>query len=122
MYPPIFQVCAANEGVTAMLGTAPVRLYPFGLAPQGTVLPYAVWQIISGSPFNSLNSRPDTDYFGIQVDVYADSVTPARDAAKAIRDAVEKVAYVVAWNGEERDDETQNYRISFDIDWHVPRS
>lgn len=35
MYAPIFAVCAADPAVTALLGTSPVRIYPFGEAPEG---------------------------------------------------------------------------------------
>ncbi|WP_441295664.1 tail completion protein gp17, partial [Pseudomonas aeruginosa] len=45
----------------------------------------------------------------------------ARDAAKAIRDAIELSAYVVRWGGESVDPDTKTYRVSFDIDWIVQR-
>lgn len=121
MFPPIFQVCAASPAVTALLGTNPTRLWPFGEAPQRVALPYAAWQTIGGLPENYLEDRPDVDSWSIQIDVYADTVTKARNAAKALRDAIEPVAYVTRWGGESRDPKTKHYRVSFDVGWIVPR-
>lgn len=104
-----------------MLGSNPTRLYPFGEAPQNVGKPYAVWQTISGSPENYISTLPDMDSYSIQVDVYAANATAARNAAKAIRDAVEPYAHVTFWGGESRDPDTNNYRVNFTVDWWVPR-
>jgi hypothetical protein len=121
MYPPIFQVCAANAGATALLGSSPVRLYPFGEAPQGVQLPYAVWQTIGGFPENYLGEIPDADTFSIQIDVYAATPESARSVATAIRNAIQTRANIVSWNGEDRDKDTRNYRVGFSVDWIVRR-
>jgi len=121
MFPPIFQVAAADPGVTALLGSGPVRLYPFGEAPEGVTLPYAVWQLVAGSPENYLAGRPDMDGFTLQVDVYAATGSSARSVGAALRDAIELKAHVVRWGGESRDKDTNNYRLSFDVDWLTPR-
>lgn len=121
MNPPIFQVCAAVPAVTALLGSGPTRLFPFGEAPQGVALPYAVWQTITGLPENYLGQAPDIDQFTIQVDVYADRGSTAREVAAALRDAIEPHAYVVSWNGESTDPDTGHKRYGFDVTWHVHR-
>jgi hypothetical protein len=121
MFPPIFTTCSASPVVTAVLGSSPTRIYPFGEAPQNVAKPYAVWQTLSGSPENYLGRLPDIDLYIMQIDVYAATVTLAREAAEAIRDAVEPVAHVTSWNGEFRDSETNNYRVSFTVDWWVER-
>lgn len=121
MFPPIFQLCAGDAGVKSALGSNPVRLYPFGQAPQGVVLPYAVWQIVSGGPENYLGNLPDVDSYTVQVDVYADGASSVRSAAKALRDAIEPHAHIVGWRGESRNPDTQRYRLSFDVDWFVHR-
>ncbi|KPY70308.1 MULTISPECIES: DUF3168 domain-containing protein [Pseudomonas syringae group] len=118
---PIFSVCAADPGVTALLGSEPTRLYPFGEAPEGVAKPYAVWQVITGSPENYLAGRPDVDGFTLQVDVYATTGAQARAVTDAISHAIELKAYVVRWGGESIDTETKLYRSSFDIDWLVLR-
>ena len=121
MYAPIFAVCAAAPAVTALLGVSPVRIYPFGEAPEGVAKPYVVWQTIGGNPENYLAQRPDIDGFSLQIDVYGVSVTQTRDTAKAIRNAIERHANIVRWGGDSRDPVTQSYRYSFDVDWWVPR-
>ena len=121
MFPPIFTVASADSAVTALIGASPVRLYPFGEAPQGVQLPYVVWQVVSGSPSNYLAGRPDVDGFTLQVDVYAATGASARSVASVLRNAVELRAHIVRWGGESKDEETKRYRLSFDIDWHVPR-
>lgn len=125
MFAPIFTVVAASSAVTAVLGTNPVRFWPFGDAPEktesGYALPYAVWQTVSGSPENYINQVPDLDAYTIQVDVYGLTGSSARAAAKALRDAIEPHAHIIAWRGESREKDTKLYRYSFDVDWFVPR-
>ncbi|MNZ52558.1 hypothetical protein D3C78_704070 [compost metagenome] len=121
MFPPIFATCAAAPAVTALLGTAPTRIYPFGEAPQAGPYPYAVWQTVGGAPENYLGDRPDVDSYALQVDVYADTVASARAVAATLRDAIESHAYIARWGGESKDAETGRYRYSFDVDWHVSR-
>ena len=121
MYPPIFEVCKADAAVVALLGSNPLRFYPFGEAPQKVAKPYAVWQQVGGAPENYLAGRPDIDAYTLQVDVYADSAASSRAVAAAIRNAIELRAHIVAWRGESRDPETKNYRSSFDVDWFVHR-
>jgi len=100
-----------------------VRLYPFGEAPQNDPRTYAVWQIVHGEPAdNSLSCTPALDFYGVQVDVYGYTADDARDAARALRDAIETAAYVVAYRGESRDAATQAYRVSFLSEWHTPRA
>lgn len=52
MIAPIFKACAASQAVTDLIGSNPVRLYPFGLQDDNVVYPYVVWQNINGSPEN----------------------------------------------------------------------
>jgi hypothetical protein len=49
MIAPIFAVCAASQAVRDLLGSNPVRLYPFGMQDDNIVYPYAVWQNIGGT-------------------------------------------------------------------------
>lgn len=121
MFPPIFQTCASDTSVQAMLGTSPTRLWPFGEADPVPAYPYAVWQIITGAPENYLGEPPDVDSFGIQIDCYAKTADEAREVARVLRCAIEPFAYVTAFVGEIRDTITRNYRYSFSVDWIVPR-
>lgn len=121
MYPPIFTIVAADATVTSIFGSSPVRVYPFGGAPEESTLPYAVWQIIGGVPENYVTNTPDLDTFLVQMDVYAETATAARSGAEALRDALEDSAHIVSWNGESTDSQTQHYRYSFDINFLTAR-
>ncbi|WP_048023941.1 tail completion protein gp17 [Raoultella ornithinolytica] len=121
MIAPIFSVCAASQAVKDLLGTNPIRFYPFGMQDDNTVYPYAVWQNVDGSPENYLNQRPDADRYSIQVDVYGDTDSDAIAVALALRDAIEAKAYITRWGGQSRDPETLRYRYSFDVDWITTR-
>ena len=93
-FAPVFATLSASATVKAQIGSSPVRCYPAGEAPQGVALPYATYQQIAGGPENYLGETPDIDSGLVQIDVYASTVTAARTAFLAIRDAVEAVAYV----------------------------
>lgn len=120
-YPPIFQICAADAAVTALIGAAPVRLFMFGLAPQKVQLPYVVWQLVGGGPENYLAGRPVEEDHALQIDVYAGTASAARQIAAAIEHAIETHCYITRYGGESRDPETMNYRSTFDVDWIVKR-
>ena len=113
MIAPIFAVCAASQAVRDLLGSNPVRLYPFGMQDDNIVYPYAVWQNVGGSPEN--------DHYSLQVDVYGDTDTDVIAVARALRDAIEGKAYITRWGEQSRDPETMRYRYSFDVDWITTR-
>ena len=125
MYPPIFEYAAASPAVTALLGSAPTRLWPFANAPQpnatGYALPYAVHQLVYGSPENTLGCTPTTDNIGIQVDAYGKSVTEVRAVLTALRDAFEPYGYITAYNGETREADTGLYRASLTAEFWEDR-
>lgn len=129
MFAPIFEIAAQDATVKNLLGTGavgdPVRLYPFGLAPQekpeDRIYPYAVWQNVSGYPENYLAGRPKEDHFTVQVDVYGKNAASVRAVSLALNNALELQAYVVRFGDEDRDRETKNYHYSFDVDFITPR-
>lgn len=126
MYPPVFTLATASSAVTALLGTSPTRFWPFGEAPgpneSGYGVPYAVHQLVYGTPSNTLSCVPSVDNFGIQIDVYAKGVTDARNVAAALRDAFEESHnHVVGWNGESWEPATGLYRVSFTVEFWTPR-
>lgn len=120
MYPPLNAAIWNDPGVRAVLGSEP-RVFPFGEAPQGVKSPYALWQVVNGLPENYLADVPDIDSWQVQVDVYAVEQTDARKGARALRDALEKVAYIQSWRGEGQDPDTREYRYSFDVSFLTPR-
>lgn len=122
MYPPVYTIAADDAAVKGALGNPP-RFTPFGKAPQNETRPYAVWQTVYGAPENSLSCVPDIDNFGVQIDVYAKTVSGARDAARALRDAYEATHNpVVAWNGEDWEVSTGLYRVSMTVEFWTHRN
>lgn len=124
---PAFQIADASAAVKALLGSAPLRLWPFGLAPQkgkpGYTVPYAVQQVVYGTPQNTLSCPPDIDNFGVQFDVYAANASAAWQIAYALRDAYQgSYNQVTAWNLEGVDEETGLYRVSFTVDFWPSRN
>lgn len=120
MFPPVFDTLKNVPAVKAVLGSS-IRVFPHGMAPENVLKPYAVFQIVTGDPENYLADLPDVDNFTTQIDVYAETVASAANAARAIRDAIEPVAYVAAWRGQFKDPDTNLFRYSFDVDWITPR-
>ncbi|WP_414430850.1 DUF3168 domain-containing protein [Alcanivorax sp. IL3] len=120
MYPPVFPILNGNAAVVALLGS-PVRVYPFGQAPQDVTGPYAAWQLITGSPENYLKDRPDADNFDIQMDIYAADEDDSLAVGKAIRNALEPFAYITRWGGQGMDPDTKRWRVSFDVSFIVRR-
>ena len=117
----IYETCLADSAVTTIFGTNPLRVYGWGLAPQGVQRPYMVWQAVTGSPENNISESPDFDMTTIQVDVYADTAAKAKSGSKVIQNAIERVMNVVSLDGEDRDPVTNDYRVTFSVDWFVPR-
>lgn len=121
-YPPVFEVISSDPLASSALGDSEiVRLFPAGEAPTGTERPYATWQIISGLPENYLEARPDIDRYTVQIDIWGDTLMATRLAAAAVRGAIETQAHVVGYRGEEKEEETDLYHVSFDVDWFVHR-
>lgn len=121
MFPATFATLKAAGAVTAIFGSNPCRIYPHGEAPQGVTLPYATQQLVGGTPENYLGDLADMDSARIQFDVYAATASAARAGAAAIRAALEGMGYVVSFNTDGRDPDTNNARHSFDMEFHTAR-
>lgn len=121
MIPPIFTTVSASSGVTAIIGTSPVRFYAAGYAPQNVQKPYATYQIISGLPENYLNRIPDHDEYRIQVRAYAQTLNDVINLTEAIRDAVESVAHIDSFAPTELETGTMLFSFGFDIAWQLNR-
>lgn len=124
MFPPLFQTLFADSPTKAIFGSSPLRAYAFGDAPAkgatGYLVPYAIFQTLTGSPENYLGQVPDVDGWLAQVDVYAASLTDARDGARAIRNALQTEAYI-DFGPENRDTETQLYRYTMTVSFITVR-
>lgn len=118
--PPLFTVCAANAGVTALLGVGTTRLYSFGDAPENVAKPYAVYQVLNGVPENYLGEPPDTDEWNIQIDIYATTGNSAEAVQTALRRALENVCHVTRLGRTGTEPSTKLRTTSLDISWYHP--
>lgn len=118
----IFTLIAGNPACTALLGSNPVRFYPFTTAPQAGAKPYAVWQLVNGNPHNLLACPAPLDQYTVQLDVYAKRADEARRIAVALRAALEADNHytMTNWAREDYEPDTQLYRVSFDADVYHP--
>lgn len=124
MKPSIFPLLSADPAVRATLGTSPVRVFPFGQAPENVQDPYCVWQF-TGTPENYINNqRPHVDSHAVQFDIYGVSAASVESAGNAIQDAIEgfKHATISSFGATTRDAATGRYRYTLHADWWQTRS
>lgn len=120
MNPPIFQIIAAAPSVTDLLGTNPVRFFPWDEAPQKTDRPYATYTY-SGLPENTMDKVPQLDTIDTQVDVWAQTGAECTNVAVAIRDVVEPRAHMTSFGQALREPGTELYRLRMNFDIFTPR-
>lgn len=118
---PIFSILNSTPAVTALLRSGNIlRVFEYGMAIENVKLPYVVWQVISGVPYNTLNCPPSTDKVRVQFDVYAGTGSQSKSIAKLVRDAIEEQCYIIDMYGTHRDTDGV-YATQFDTSWHVSR-
>ena len=127
MGPPVYETLAADTACATLLTDSDgrLRVFPHGEAPQAYTRPYVVHQIPYGGPDNTLADTPDSDLWGVQIDVYGPTADSVATIAAAVRAAVEQVAYVARYNGTSKEAGPKNdriYRYSFDVDWRTNRA
>jgi hypothetical protein len=122
MTPDVFPLIAADSDCEALLGSGPMRLFPFGEAPQHVTLPYVTWQTVAGVPENYMDCAPDIDSLTVQVDVWAATQGSASEVRDAVVAALETDAHVVGIGLEGREPDTRLYRVSLTVDFWTKRT
>jgi hypothetical protein len=117
MLPTVFATLQASPAVVALVGD---RVFRHGAAPQGVVRPYVTWATAGGAPENALDGAC-ADAFRLQVDCWSDGDAQVEQLAAAVRAAMETDAVLVAYTADERDFDTQRFRIGFAFDWILSR-
>jgi len=97
------------KAATTLLGTDPVRFFEFGTAPKLEVIPYATWQELTISPFNTMEAPPSTDFIKIQIDVWGQTAEEARDVAHEVRRAIDQRGEIT-FGSNSWDEESNLYR------------
>lgn len=123
MLPRVYPILKDDSGVASLVGT---RIYRHGAAPQKVQAPYVTWYVVSGNPENELTSTPRVDRFEIQVDCWSDNDgsgdTGVETLAEAVRTALEPHGHLTRYAVNERDFDTQRYRIGMEFTLYVHRS
>lgn len=114
---PILRWVTSNK-VRALLGDIP-RIYPYGYAPHSAELsrPYVVYHLISGSPELCLDGDMSSGRNRIQFDVWGKTPDSAAAAAVAVRNELKKHGYTVSTGINDRNSETLDYCVRFDMEF-----
>lgn len=123
LLPPVFPLLLAASSVTDLVGTDPARIYRHGSAPQNTTAPYITWFLVSGNPENTLSELPKIDRDEVQIDCWSNNdgtgANQIEALAKAVRDALEPSYYMTQIVADQRDPDTDRYRIAMTFTfWH----
>lgn len=118
--PVLFDTLNNSNAVKAVLGV-PLRVYPWGRAPQNVRKPYATYDVYNAVPENYLGNRPDIDNKGTQLQIFSDDTGKLDACFIAVRDAIEPVAHITSFQTIARDDDTDLYSIILDIDFWESR-
>lgn len=118
MLPPLYPALANDAAVAVIVGD---RIYPHGEAPQDVTRPYVTWQMIAGTPENSLADSPDIDRCTLQINCWHPSGAGVVSLATAVRAVAEQHGVVTGIPVNEREPETRLYWIAIQIDWLLPR-
>lgn len=113
----MFSTLNSSIDVRLLLGSKPLRVYPWAEAPQKPRKPYAVYSVINAMPENYVSGRPDIDQHSIQIDVYAETGQSCQECFVALRDALEDTGHMTSFQASVKDAETKLYsaRLEFDI-------
>ena len=121
MIPVLFTILNSSSSVKALLGSDPLRVFPWGEAPPAVTRPYATYAVFSGNPQNTLGDVPEVDIDGTQINVWGDTGTSTDAAARAIRDALEPHAHMISYESASRDKETGRYNSLMSFDFFTER-
>ena len=119
----LLTVLESDAAVQTHFGTTPgTRIHPETL-PQKPTLPAATYRRIAGAPVASYDGLDDLDNGLYQIDVWAETQLAARQAADALRDAIDTSADLGASLlsiFSDYEHETRLYRFSLDFSlWHI---
>ena len=117
MNPDLFPILNADTATKAVLGSNPLRVFPWGRAPQNVVKPYAVYAVYNANPENYLDQSPDIDNKGTQINIYADNAVSLQSAFVAVRNALEPHAHMTSFATPDLDADTDLYSCRMEFDF-----
>lgn len=117
MNPPLFSILNNSAPVKALLGSNPLRIFPWGRAPKEVKKPYGVYVVYNAIPENYLGEVPDIDNKGTQLNIYADTSESLQNCFIAIRDAIEPLAHMTSFATPDLDADTDLYSCRMEFDF-----
>lgn len=117
MNPDLFQILDSNTQVKLLLGANPLRMFPWGRAPQNVRKPYGVYAVYNGLPENYLGNLPDIDNKGTQINIYAENADSLEAVYLAVRNALEPHAHMTNFSTPALDDITDLYSGTMEFDF-----
>lgn len=117
MFPKVGKALLDAAPVAAFVGN---RVYRHGWAPQNVAAPYVTWSVSGGAPDNSFGGAC-ADFQSVQVDCWSLSDLQVENLAKEVRNTLETYCHCTGYAANERDFETQKYRISMVFEWILSR-
>lgn len=115
-YLPIYRTLKANPSVIASLGDD-LRVYE-DIAPDDAIVPYVVWQELSGQEYNHLDNAPaNFDDVMFQVMVYDTNVKRAYEVRNTVRKALESYCFILNPRISGFDSTTKQSMRGFDANW-----
>lgn len=121
MIPSLFTILNDNNTVKGLLGSSPLRVFPWGEAPPNVTKPYATYGVFSGNPVNTMGETPQIDIDGTQVDVWGLTGSSVLSVANAIRNALQTYAHMTSYENSGRDEETKLFHCRMDFDFFTSR-
>lgn len=117
MNPQLFPILDSNSSVKSLLGSSPLRVFPWGRAPQDVKKPYGVYAVYNAIPENYLGEVPDIDNKGTQINLYADTSQSLQDCFIAVRNAIEPYAHMTSFATPDLDADTDLYSCRMEFDF-----
>jgi len=111
----IFSILTTDAEVSAIVGA---KVYP-RTAPQGVVIPYVVYSIISVTPTDTKDRPSPVDAIRVQIDCYTRTYLGGETLHGAVRDAIDAYEIGATVAGVKLDGikyETENDTIDEDVD------
>lgn len=117
MNPNLFPLLNASPTVKSLLGENPLRVYPYGKAPDEVLKPYAVYSVYNANPENYLDCTPDIDNKGTQISIYAETSSDLESCYNAVRDVLEPHAYMSSFSTPDIDADTDLFSCRMEFDF-----
>lgn len=117
MNPDLFTLLNASVPVKMLLGSNPLRVYPWSRAPENPRKPYAVYGVYNANPENYLDRVPDIDNKGTQITVYSNTAENLEDCYEAIRDVLEPHAHMINFSTPDLDQDTNLFLCVMEFDF-----